>query len=143
MDFPFGSNNGVVIDRLTADGFPTASRLGSGATVSSANIFSSASFDQANLFFSTSFDPPSGNFGGRTGFLGLRFDRAGDTVFGFAEVTVNALTAPVNPSGLTIGRVGFNNVAGQAVTINAVPEPAMLALLGIGGFGLFGARRRK
>ena len=143
VDFPFGSNNGVVIDSATSDGFPTASRLAPGATISSANIFSSASFDQGNLFFFTSFDPPSGNFGGQTGFLGLRFDRAGGPVFGFAQITVNELAASVNPLGLTIGVVGFENVAGQAVRISVVPEPASLALLSACGLGLLVACRRR
>lgn len=65
VEFPFG-NNGVVIDKATSDGFPTASRLAVGDTVSAANTFSSSS-DKGNLFFFTSFDPPSGNFGGHTG----------------------------------------------------------------------------
>jgi hypothetical protein len=136
MDFPFGGNNGVVIDMPTFDGFPTASRLAIGDTVSGANTFSLASFDQGNLFFFTTLDPPSGNFGGQHGFLGLRFDRGGGTVFGFAEVTVNDRNAPVNPLGLTIGTVGYDDVPGRAVLITAVPEPwsVVAILLGLCGF---------
>lgn len=141
IDFPFGGNNGVVIDAPTGDGFPTVSRLGAGGTVSAANAFSSASFDQGNLFFFTTFDPPSGNFLGRTGFVGLRFDRAGGTVFGFAQVTVNGLDATGNPLGLTIGTVGYSDVPGQAVRIPAVPVPATLPLFAAGGAALLGVRR--
>ncbi len=141
VDFPFASNNGVVIDAPTGDGFPTASLLGLGGTVSGSNDFSSASFDQGNLFFFTSFDPPSGNFGGRTGFVGLRFDGPGGILFGFAEVTVNALDAPANPLDLTIGRVGFNDVPGQAAQIGAVPEPATLMVFGVAALGLLAASR--
>lgn len=135
VDFPFGSNNGVVIDGSVSNGFPTATRLAADNRVSAANTFSSASFDQGNLFFFTSFDPPSGNFEGRMGFLGLRFDRPEGTVFGFAQITVNSRTALVNPLGLTIGTVGYETVPGQPVTI-PVPEPgSMLAML-IGLCGL-------
>ena len=146
VDFPFGSNNGVVIDRPTFDGFPTASRLAAGDTVSSAATFSLASFDQGNLFFFTTLDPPSGNFGGQHGFVGLRFDRAGGTVFGFAEITVNDLNAPVNPLGLTIGTVGYDDVPGRAVVIpTAVPEPCSLVvlLLGLCGFAPVVWRHRR
>ncbi len=141
VDFPFGGNNGVVIDTPTINGFPTASRLAVGDTVSAANIFSFASFDQGNLFFFTTFDPPSGNFEGRTGYLGLRFDGPGGILYGFAQVTVNALDASDNPLGLTIGTVGFETEPGQPVQITAVPEPASLTLVGIGGIGLLAARR--
>ena len=139
VDFPFGGNNGVVIDTPTINGFPTASRLAVGDTVSAANVFSLASFDQGNLFFFTTFDPPSGNFEGKTGYLGLRFDGPGGIFYGFAQITVNALNAPINPLGLTIGTVGFETVAGQPVQIT--PEPTSLTLVGIGGIVLLVARR--
>ena len=143
VDFPFGGSNGVVIDFPTINGFPTASRLQLGDTISTANIFSLASFDQGNLFFFTTFDPPSGNFEGQSGFLGLRFDRPDGVVFGFAEITVNELAAENNPLGLTIGRVGYNNVPGESIQINSVPEPASLMLFGFGALALILFRDRK
>lgn len=144
VDSPFGTSNSVVIDMPTLDGFPTASRLAAGDTVAAANTFSFGSSDQGNLFFLTPFDPQSGNFEGQTGFLGLRFEGTGGSLFGFAQVTVNSLNASVNPLGLTIGTVGFNDVPGQLVQIPsapaAVPEPGTLALL-LAGFGLLAASR--
>ena len=144
VDFPFGGNNGVVIDGSVSNGFPTATRLAAGNTVSATNTFSSASFDQGNLFFFTSFDPPSGNFEGRTGFLGLRFDSPSGTLFGFAQITVNSLTAPVNPLGLTIGTVGFESAPGQPITI-PVPEPgsALAMLIGLCGLAPAAWRYRR
>ena len=136
IDFPFGLNNAVVIDTRTGDGFPTVSRLAAGDIVSSANTFSAPALDQGNLTFFTTFDPPSGNFAGQSGFVGLRFDRFGDTTFGFAQVTVNAMDATVNPLGLTIGTVGFNNLPGQPATVTVVPEPSSF-FLGACGLGLF------
>lgn len=142
VDFPFASNNGVVIDFPTGDGFPTASRLNVGDTVSAANTFSRAGFDQGNLGFFTIFDPVSGNFVGRTGFLGLRFDTAAGVVFGFAEVTVNPLDAANNPFGLTIGRVGYETVPGVPLAVTAVPEPASAVVLLAALGGLAVARGR-
>ncbi len=144
IDFPFASNNGVVIDAPTGDGFPTVSRLSVGNTVSSASVFSSATNDQGNLSFFTPFDPPSGNFEGRTGYVGLRFDRLGGTAFGFAEVSVNAMNAAVNPLGLTIRNVTYNDTLGAFATISAVPEPSSMALAGVslGLFGVFQMRRK-
>lgn len=142
VDFRFGSSNGVVIDLPTGDGFPAASLLQVGDTVSAANMFSGPN-DQGNLFFFTTFDPPSGNFLGQTGYLGLRFDAAGGTEYGFAEVTINSLNTQSNPLGLTIGNVGFNDVPGQSVRISAVPEPSSLLLFGSCALGLLAFQRRK
>ena len=141
VDFPFASGNGVVIDASTGDGFPAARRLAAGNTVSASNTYSGPN-DQGNLFFFTTFDPPSGNFGEKTGFLGLRFDTAGGTHYGFAEVTVNSINALNNPLGLTLGLIGYNDTPGQPVQIAAVPEPAGLPLFGIGALGLMAALRK-
>ena len=139
VDVPFGSSNGVVIDSATPNGFPTASLLNFGDTISSASLFSFGSSDQANLFFFTPFDPPSGNFEGRTGFIGLQFERPGGTVFGFAQITVNARDAAVNPLGLTIGTVTFSDTFGEPVQIT--PAPASIALFGIGCVGFLSTVR--
>jgi len=137
VDFSFGSNNGVVIDAPATDGFPTVSRLGIGSIVSNSSLFSLPS-DQGNLTFFTPFDPPSGNFEGQSGYVGLKFDRLGGTAFGFAEISVNAMNAAVNPLGLTIRSVTYNDTLGASATITAVPEPSSMALAVI-GVGLFGA----
>ena len=145
IDFPFGLNNAVVIDAQTGDGFPTVSRLAVGDLVSSASTFSTPTLDQGNLTFFTTFDSPSGNFAGQSGFVGLRFDGVGGTTFGFAQVSVNAMDAAVNPLGLKIGTVGFNNVLGQPATVTAVPEPSsfLLGACGVGLFSLARSRRRQ
>lgn len=147
VDFPFGGNNGVVIDpRIAFDGFPTASRLRLGDAVSAANTFSIAGFEQGNLFFYVSTDtpPPSGNFGGRTGYVGLRFDAADGTHFGFAQVTVKGLNDPTHPFDLTIGTVGYETVPGRPLNIIAIPEPAsLLAVAGLGGAVLIARVRRR
>ena len=141
IDFPFASNNGVVIDAQTGDGFPSASRLVIGNVVSSASLFSFPS-DQGNLSFFASMDPPSGNFEGRTGYIGLKFDRLGGTAFGFAEISVNARDAAVNPLGLTLRNVAFNDTLGEFATISAVPEPSSITLAGL-SLGLLAAFRRR
>ncbi len=141
VDFRFGSNNGVVIDAPAVDGFPSVSLLGVGNVVSSSSLFSSPN-DQGNLTFFAGSDPPSGNFAGRSGYVGLRFDRLGGTAFGFADISVNAANAAVNPLGLTIRSVAFNDVLGAPAIITAVPEPSSMALAAV-GLGLCGAFRMR
>lgn len=129
IDFPFASNNGVVIDSFTGTGSPNASRLSIGNLVSDAQLYSLASFDQGNLFFTAAGSPPTGNFANQTGYVGLRFDRPGGVSYGFAEVTVNDINAAVNPLGLTIGTVGFNNTLGAPAQISSIPEPTSFVLV--------------
>lgn len=143
VDFPFGSNNGLVIDSFAGDGFPAASLLSEGNVVSPSQLYSRASFDQGNLFFTNTLDPATGNFLNRTGFVGLRFDRPDGIAYGFAQVTVNDLNAPVNPLGLSIGVVGYNDVAGQSIQITGIPEPTSLTLLGTGILATAFRSRRK
>jgi len=144
LDFAFGSNNAAVIDR-SGDRFPTVSRLKLGDTISGGSTFSGPN-DQGNLFFFISTDvlPTTGNFGGQTGFVGLRFDTTGGIKYGYAQVSVKDLGDPNSPLDLTIGTVAFDDVVGQTVLAGqaavAVPEPASMAILGIGGF-IFAASR--
>ncbi len=146
VDFPFASTNGVVIDFATGDGFPTVTRLGLGGVVTATDTFSFGSFDQGNLFFFTSFDAPTGNFEGQTGYVGLRFVGAAGTLYGYAQVTVNALDATDNPLGLTIGTVAFNDVPDASITIAPaavdVPAPAGVVLFAVGLCGVGFVRRR-
>jgi hypothetical protein len=144
VDVPFASTNGVVIDAATLDGLPTASLLAPGAVVSAASLFSFGSNDQGNLFFFIEGETPTGNFAGRTGFLGLRFESAGGIRFGFAEISVNALDAIGDPLGLTIGLVGYEDVPeGAAVVPAAVPAPGGMPFLVAGCLGLLAAMRRR
>jgi len=132
VNFRFGSNNAVVIDSIAGDGFPAVSRLGLGNTISAASTFSGPN-DQGNLYFyiSTDVPPLTGNFGGQTGFIGLRFDTSGGINYGYALISVNDLGNPNSPFDLTIRSVGYNDIVGQVAI--AIPEPGSLFILGIGG----------
>lgn len=130
VKFRFGTSNSVVIDALGAGGFPAVTRATVGDSVGPESLFAGPN-DSGNLFFVTSLDPPSGNFEGQTGFAGLRFEGAGGTHYGYAQLTLNTLQATTDPLSLTIGLVGYESVPGQGVTI-VVPEPAGLTMCGLG-----------
>ncbi|MBX9628138.1 MAG: PEP-CTERM sorting domain-containing protein [Gemmataceae bacterium] len=136
--FPFGTQNAAVVDAAVGNGFPTVSRLAVGDVVSAGDTFSGPN-DLGNLFFVTLFDPPSGNFAGRTGFAGLRFESGGQLYYGYAQLTLNGLFAPSDPLALTIGAVGYESVAGAPAVI--APEPASVLLAGV-GLAVLGVRRR-
>lgn len=140
---PFATINGVVIDSATGDGFPTISRLGLGDTISSARLFSGNN-DFGNLSSQFSPDAATGNFQNQTGYIGLRFERMGETYYGFAQITVNDLQASQDPLAILISKVGFETVAGMGATI--VPEPGALSLLATAfaiGLATFACRRLK
>lgn len=140
--FPFGSSNGVVIDTQTNDGFPPTSLLVPGDTISAASLFC-LSGDTADLYFDDTVDPITGNFGGNSGYVGFRFTNASGIHYGYVQISVDSLNDPNTPFNLTIGNLAYNDVAGQAIQISPVPEPASIATLALGGLGVsIGLRRR-
>jgi len=139
--FPFGGSNGVVIDTQTNDGFPPVSLLTPGNTISSASLFC-LSGDDADLYFDDTIDPITGNFGGNSGDVGFRFTNASGIHYGYVQISVDSLNDPNTPFNLTIGNVSYDNVAGEAIQIPSVPEPASMATLGFVGVGGLMSLRR-
>ncbi len=139
---PFGSNNGVVIDFQDNSGFPPARLLNAGAVVGPASLFSNSN-DTVNLYSSDPFIGPTGNFGGKRGFLGLRFVSGGQLLYGFADIAVNDLNS-AKPFDLTIFSASYETIAGQGAVV-AVPEPAtgVILLLGILGAALVHRTRKR
>lgn len=125
---PFGSQNGIAIRTQTNDGFPPASFLVSGDVVGPASLFSSAT-DTANLYSSDPIQGATGEFGGRRGAVGLRFESGGSLRFAFADITVKDINSP-SAFDLTLNSVSYETVPGQAA-IAAVPEPSSAALVGV------------
>lgn len=83
---------------------------------------------------------------GSPGFMGFQFDRAGNTHFGWAEVTV---TANGDPGTIDVLQWAWEDtpntsiLAGATGSAAAVPEPSSLGLLALGAVGVGAWRRRK
>lgn len=79
------------------------------------------------------------NFVNGTNYLGFSFMSSGELFYGWAEITIFG-------ADLEITRWAYESVAGRGIQVGAttdVPEPATLALLGMGAAGLFAFRRRR
>lgn len=124
--------------------FPTVSRLQVGDVVSSASLFSGNN-DFGNLSSQFFPDPPSGNFQNASGYVGFQFETASGTFYGFEDITVNDLLATQDPLAVTIRSVSYETVAGQAITVAAIPEPFSAGMVGIGAavMGAISFVRRK
>jgi hypothetical protein len=142
IKFLFGSNNAVVIDTQTNDGFPPTSLLVPGDTVTPTSLFSGPN-DTADLFSYDTIDPQTGNFNGQSGFVGFRFDGAGGEHYGYVQVSVKSLNDPNDPLDMTLGTLVYNDVAGQGVQVTAVPEPGSLLVLAGMGIGISTLSRRR
>ncbi len=138
---PFASSNSFVVDSGAGSSFALVSRLLAGATVASTSMFSGLG-DLGELA-SEFVAPPTGNFLGLSGFVGLRFDAAGSTRYGFAQISVDGSNT-ADPYTIRITQVGYDD-AGLAVQVpdGTVPEPGSLALLGAAGMGFLATRRRR
>jgi len=126
---PFGSANGLVIGAASADGFPSASLLIPGNVAGPGNVFSAGSFDTANLYSSDPFMGATGNFAGKRGALGFRFDSSGVFRYGYIDIAVNDINS-LTPFDVTLFSVSYDNAGGQ-VTVAGIPEPTGFALVGI------------
>lgn len=79
------------------------------------------------------------NFVNGPNILGFRFESSGSLFYGWAEINING-------GDLEISRWAYEDVAGRGIHVGStasVPEPATLALLGMGAAGLLAFRGRK
>lgn len=118
-------------------------RLSSGASIGSAESFRGGGALRtvySSVLFGGTW--PGGDPTATTGFAGVRFDRGGDTHFGWIRMQLQN-GAGGQPTSLTIVDWAWEDTAGTALAAGQVPEPSSVALLGMGVAGLAALRRRR
>jgi PEP-CTERM motif len=119
--------------------YSSAARLAGGQFVGPGGNFNNPSnFNQVGTMASY-----NGYFGewnlGDTGYVGLHFNSAGQTYYGWAHVHINA------NASVTLLDFAYENTPGTGLVTGVVPEPSTLSvlLLAAGASGMTAYRRRR
>jgi hypothetical protein len=126
-------------------GSTDALRLDVGDSVGPTLNFANAAISFEGASENATFGLVSGEWGGgAVGYVGLQFDIAGSTHYGFVRVSWfpdNDRTT--SDSFAVIDQIGYNIVPGEpAVIPEFIPEPSSMLLLVLGGLPLAFSRRR-
>lgn len=137
---------GTVLDAQTANQVGNTANFGAGIAVNSASPFHQFGALAQHFYSAGGAVYNYGNFTTTgTSYIGFDFlNTAGQTRYGWMQVTFNATAYAANQSALTVNRYAYDNT-GVAIATGAVPEPGEMALgcLAAGATGLAVWRRRR
>ena len=90
----------------------------------------------STFFFNSGVGQDFVNFQQGPNFMGFRFDSAGNTHYGWAEVEFAGVD-------VTITRWAYESTPDTPIHVGSIPSPGALALLGMGAAGLLRIRRNR
>lgn len=143
------ATTGPVINPNTTNQVGNAANFAAGTTINSASPFHQYGALAQHFYSSGGAVYNYGNFTTTgTSYLGFDFtNTAGQTRYGWIQVTFNAANYAANTSALTINGFGYDNTGAAILTgqTAAVPEPSEMALgcLAAGAVGLTMWRRKR
>jgi len=140
LNYAYTVKNNALLDTffgVTASGGTSVNKLAAGETIDSSTYFSGNTW----TYMKSPGSPWATGVDGTTGYIPFKFSTIAapaDMYYGWADITFNGASGSI-----VLNNFAYNNTPNASITPGAIPEPATILLLAMGGTATLLARRRR